>query len=157
MVLVLVGVQGSGKSTFSNALIARAAEQPTPRRWARVNQDSIAGKPGRGTRGACENLVKASVGAGSSAVVDRMHLTRDQRAYFVKAAREANCQAHCVVLDLPLKTCIQRAVDRTAHEGDILGPMAKSHGALCGGEQRWRTSTRLVLMSWTDEWIDGEE
>ena len=44
VMIVLVGAQGSGKSTFCENL-QRAAEQAgTGRRWVRVNQDTIAGK-----------------------------------------------------------------------------------------------------------------
>lgn len=44
VMLVLVGAQGSGKSTLCENLQRAAEQAATGRRWVRVNQDTIAGK-----------------------------------------------------------------------------------------------------------------
>ena len=64
VVLLLVGVPGSGKSTFCKGL-----EQQSCLPWVRVNQDSI--KKGKGTRDACIKLARKSLQEGKWVVVDR--------------------------------------------------------------------------------------
>jgi hypothetical protein len=65
VVLLLVGVPGSGKSTFCKGL-----EQQSCLPWVRVNQDSI--KKGKGkAREACIKLARKSLQEGKWVVVDR--------------------------------------------------------------------------------------
>jgi aprataxin len=118
VVLILVGVQGAGKSTFSQALLRRA-----PDRWARVNQETIArGRPG--SRAQCVTAARAALQRGVSVVVDRANVTPEQRAFFLEVARQAGVEAHCVALDLPLKACQARAAGRAEHEGGLQGQRA---------------------------------
>ena len=69
VMLLLIGVQGSGKSTFSLELQRGGAA-----RWTRINQDSI--RPsGKGTRNDCERAARDSLANGSNCIIDRMNLT----------------------------------------------------------------------------------
>lgn len=116
IVLVLVGVQGSGKSTFCRMLM----ESQAGHGWAHVSQDTInKGRPGK--REDVENATRRALKDGKSVVVDRTHLNEEQRAYFVDIAKEAKVKVHAVVLQ-PVKDVIARRVrDRTNHPGDVQG------------------------------------
>eukprot|EP00887_Chlorella_sp_A99_P000125 scaffold16.g125.t1 len=85
--LVLVGLQGAGKSTFAAALAQRSTLT-----WERINQDSIAGPGRRGTREMCLEATAAALSAGRSAVVDRTNLERDQRRPFVRVAQQLGAE-----------------------------------------------------------------
>ncbi|KAL4430393.1 hypothetical protein ABPG77_002199 [Micractinium sp. CCAP 211/92] len=147
VMLVLVGVQGAGKSTFCNALIRRKqqqqghqqAGQAQPRgsqqqeqqqqqqqqqqepRWVRINQDSIAGPGRRGSREQCLEAARAALQRGDSCLIDRTNVGQDQRRPFVRLAQQQGAQAHCLVLKLPRKLCMDRAAARTDHEGGLQG------------------------------------
>ncbi|WFD35396.1 hypothetical protein MCUN1_002250 [Malassezia cuniculi] len=74
-VLVLVGVVGSGKSTFASAV----AEQLG---WTRCNQDELRRR---------DNVIAAAKDAlesGRSVVIDRTNLDAMQRAHWIDLARE---------------------------------------------------------------------
>lgn len=70
VMLVLVGIPGSGKSTFAQSLVQRSKAPDSPMRWVAVNQDTI-GKGKRGTREQCINAASAALIAGASVIVDR--------------------------------------------------------------------------------------
>jgi DNA 3'-phosphatase len=116
IVLVLVGVQGSGKSTFCHKLM----ESEAGNGWVHVSQDTInKGRPGK--REQVENATRRALMDGKSVVVDRTHLSEEQRAYFVDIAKEAKVKVHAVVLQ-PAKDVIARRVrDRTNHPGGVEG------------------------------------
>lgn len=84
--LVLVGISGSGKSTFAAELARRSA-----RPWRRVNQDTIDGG-GRGTREQCLQAARAALQAGQDVIVDRTNVSREQRAGFIDAARSLGAE-----------------------------------------------------------------
>ena len=80
VIVILVGVPGSGKSTFCAQLIAKGSTS-----WVRVNQDSInSGR--RGSKQQCLAAARAAVLAGHSCVVDRCHQDAQQRSDFIKLA-----------------------------------------------------------------------
>lgn len=68
-VLILVGIQGSGKSTFSKLF--------TKSGWARVSQDDL------GTRIKCEQFTVEYLKQGRSVVVDRCNFDRTQRHHWI--------------------------------------------------------------------------
>ncbi len=86
VIVILVGVPGSGKSTFCAQLMARGSTS-----WVRVNQDSISnGK--RGSKQQCLAAARAAVLAGHSCVVDRCHQDAQQRSDFIKLAVALHCE-----------------------------------------------------------------
>jgi aprataxin len=124
--IVLVGLQGAGKSTFAAALQGRAgAGGGGTLRWTRVCQDVIAGPGRRGTRAQCVAAAAAALRRGEGVIIDRTNVTAEQRFDFLAAARAAGAPAHCVFLDLPAAACAARAAGRAAHEGGVQGPGAR--------------------------------
>ncbi|CAL5220154.1 g2117 [Coccomyxa viridis] len=121
VVVILVGVPGAGKSTFSTALQAAS-----PGRWERVNQDTVAGPGRKGSRPLCVAAARAALQAGHGAIIDRCNWDGPQRKDFIALAKQLHCEAHAIVLDLPTQLCANRAAARVDHEGGLDGPGAKS-------------------------------
>ena len=113
LLLVLSGLQGSGKSTFASRL--------PPASWARLCQDTVS----NGRRGSKEQVLVAALAAlraGRHVAIDRTNLTVEQRAPFLHLATALGCEAHAVELALPLETCKCRVLARSAdHESGVAG------------------------------------
>ncbi|KAL6574576.1 hypothetical protein OROMI_011861 [Orobanche minor] len=117
IVLVLIGLPGSGKSTFCDEVM-RISSRP----WARVCQDNINnGKAG--TKIQCLSIAASALKDGKSLLIDRCNINREQRADFLKLGGPQT-EKHAVVLDLPAKLCISRSVKRIGHEGNLQGGKA---------------------------------
>ncbi|KLO17961.1 hypothetical protein SCHPADRAFT_140534 [Schizopora paradoxa] len=85
-VLVLVGLIGSGKSTFAKEL-----ERHMPQ-FRRCNQDDL------GNRRAVEKLARESLHDGLSVCIDRTNVDETQRAHWINIARELpGTQVWCLV------------------------------------------------------------
>ncbi len=89
VVVILVGVPGSGKSTFCARLIAKGNTT-----WVRVNQDSISNGR-RGSKQQCLAAARNAVLAGHSCILDRCHQDAQQRSDFIKLAAALHCEV-CV-------------------------------------------------------------
>jgi predicted kinase len=100
--LVLVGVPGSGKSTF--------AKQLEPLGWVRVNQDDL------GSRNKCKELVVKSFKENKKVVIDRCNFDVNQRKAWLDLAKDYNCKAvSAIVFDTPHAVCKDRVVNRQGH------------------------------------------
>ncbi len=86
VVVILVGVPGSGKSTFCARLIAKSNTT-----WVRVNQDSISNGR-RGSKQQCLAAAREAVLAGHSCILDRCHQDAQQRSDFIKLAAGLHCE-----------------------------------------------------------------
>ncbi|KAG2429067.1 hypothetical protein HXX76_011307 [Chlamydomonas incerta] len=119
VLLLLAGLPGSGKSTFSRSLQEASAVS-----WVHVNQDAISkGKPGK--REQCVAAVRAALAEGSCCIIDRCHLDASQRVTFLQLAAECRVAAHCVALTMPAKECAGRVAARTDHPGGVQGDRNK--------------------------------
>jgi DNA 3'-phosphatase len=139
IMLILVGVQGSGKSTFCRLLVSGQDNNNDDdvivndnrkkigtdnarqrRRWIWLSQDTINnGRPGR--REQVEEEARIAIKQGHSVVIDRMHLDPLQRAYFFNIAEFCNVPAHIVVFNPPKAKIIERIKNRTNHPGNVQG------------------------------------
>jgi len=119
ILIVLCGVQGSGKSTFCSTIVGGNVD--SERRWVSYAQDTIGknGKPGK--REAVEIAVRNALVSGKSVVVDRTHIEAVQRSYFVELGRELKVPVHAVVLNPPESVILKRVRSRTDHPGNVEG------------------------------------
>ncbi|KZT27756.1 hypothetical protein NEOLEDRAFT_1034330, partial [Neolentinus lepideus HHB14362 ss-1] len=108
VVLILVGLIGSGKSTFAQAL-----EKHLPQ-YRRCCQDELGGDRRR-----VEALARQTLREGLNVCVDRTNTNRRisrQRAHWIKIAREVPGTAIWVlVFDTPYQVCMGRLRERIDH------------------------------------------
>ncbi|KAL7581009.1 hypothetical protein ACA910_005818 [Epithemia clementina (nom. ined.)] len=133
ILLLLCGVQGSGKSTFCNQLIGASNEKDGKNdsdnatenninnyNWIHLSQDTINnGKPGKREKVEAEAI--AALQRGQSVVVDRMHLDPEQRSYFVQLAESQRVPVHAILLNPGRHVISQRVKERTNHPGKVQG------------------------------------
>ena len=112
LLLILVGVQGSGKSTFSQSL---------GQGWCHLSQDTILkGRPGerKGVEAAARSMLEQNQ---KSVVIDRMHLDAAQRQHFIQIGKEAGVHVHCLVFMASKDEISKRVKQRTNHPGAVEG------------------------------------
>ncbi|PBK99358.1 P-loop containing nucleoside triphosphate hydrolase protein [Armillaria gallica] len=101
IVLILVGLIGSGKSTFAQAL---QEHFPT---FRRCNQDDL------GNRRVVEQLARDSLRQGLSVCVDRTNFNEAQRKYWIQIAQEfPGTLIWVIVFDTPYEVCVSRLRER---------------------------------------------
>eukprot|EP00544_Gedaniella_sp_CCMP2646_P001987 CAMPEP_0202504584 /NCGR_PEP_ID=MMETSP1361-20130828/44934_1 /ASSEMBLY_ACC=CAM_ASM_000849 /TAXON_ID=210615 /ORGANISM="Staurosira complex sp., Strain CCMP2646" /LENGTH=283 /DNA_ID=CAMNT_0049138119 /DNA_START=17 /DNA_END=868 /DNA_ORIENTATION=+ len=105
IMLILVGLPGSGKSTFAKSL-----ESSAPHVFVRINQDSL------GNRRRCEQVTRQTLARGKVAIIDRCNFDSSQRRYFIDIAREYQVPVDCISLELPKEECVRRCEFRENHE-----------------------------------------
>ena len=115
LLLMLVGAQGSGKSTVAQRIV-----EHNPDQWAHFSQDTIQnGKPGK--REQVEAAVERALHENKCVIVDRMHLDASQREPFVALAQRLSVPVHALVLNPPLALLAQRVKARQDHPGNVQG------------------------------------
>ena len=121
IMLLLSGVQGSGKSTFCEKVCApENGDTSSSKSWVHYSQDTInKGKPGK--REAVEEKVREAVLGGQSVIVDRTHLDPTQRKHFVDIAKELEVPVHILVLQPSKDLIAKRVRERTNHPGRVEG------------------------------------
>ncbi|KAK7445415.1 hypothetical protein VKT23_014832 [Stygiomarasmius scandens] len=104
VLLICVGLIGSGKSTFAISL-----EKHFPN-FVRCNQDEL------GDRRSVENRARASLNEGRSVCIDRTNFNPAQRRYWIDIAHEfPGTLIWVIVFDTPYEECTQRLQLRTSH------------------------------------------
>ncbi|KAI0634719.1 P-loop containing nucleoside triphosphate hydrolase protein [Trametes polyzona] len=104
VVLVLVGLIGSGKSTFAEAL-----ERHSPH-FRRCSQDEL------GDRRSVEALARRSLADGQSVCIDRTNFDESQRATWINIAHQfPQAEPWVIVFDTPYEICAARISERTGH------------------------------------------
>jgi atypical dual specificity phosphatase len=121
--LLLCGLPGSGKSSFTRALVKRTnACVSNPRRrqneaaWTEVDSDAS-------NRSGCERIV--SQGAQGKLVLDRCNGERSDREWFLRLAASWSSHATAVWFDLPSELCEARAMQRVDHPSLPPGPRVR--------------------------------
>ncbi|KAF8582755.1 P-loop containing nucleoside triphosphate hydrolase protein [Ramaria rubella] len=104
VVLLLVGLIGSGKSTFAEAL------QTFFPHFRRCNQDDL------GDRRRVESLAEHSLAQGLSVCIDRTNFDERQRQHFINIAQKfPDTVVWALVFDTPYEICASRIRLRTNH------------------------------------------
>ncbi|KAG7093784.1 hypothetical protein E1B28_007431 [Marasmius oreades] len=104
VVLILVGLIGSGKSTFAEALARHFAN------FQRCSQDDL------GDRQAVEELARQSLRQGLSVCIDRTNFNASQRRYWIDIAREfPGTSIWVIVFNTPYEECAARIRKRVSH------------------------------------------
>ena len=135
--LLLCGPQGAGKSVFSSQLLANEAGGSSEGGddgggggggggsgdpvWVHVSQDTISKAGTAGSRPQVERAARAALARGRCVVVDRMHLTAEQRRPFIVVAEEAAVPVDVAVLCPPLAEMQRRVRVRTHHPTGFQG------------------------------------
>ncbi|KAJ7054034.1 ATP dependent DNA ligase [Mycena amicta] len=101
--LVLVGLPGSGKSWFSQALLAR-----DPKGWRRISQDDA------GSRASCEKEI-GHRGAEGRSLLDRCNTAAVDRKAWLELAANWAVAPVCVWFDYDKTLCESRAQMRAGH------------------------------------------
>ena len=120
--LILVGAQGSGKSTFSESLLRTE-------RFVRISQDEL------GSRGHCETLIGKRQTRGQCIILDRCNFTAaDRRSWLAMWGGDIN-DAVAVYFDYPEKVLKARVSARRNHPtipfGGGAGAVAIDHHFYC--------------------------
>lgn len=116
-ILVLVGLPGSGKSTFASALHEYSYCKC-------VNQDELK------SRGLCLSAASEALTSSTHVIIDRCNQTKKQRDHWIQLAKGLVSKTgdstgdqslpdrivvHCVYLKVPPKVCIARCRSRLNH------------------------------------------
>jgi protein phosphatase len=102
-VIVLVGVAGSGKSTFAARHFASDEILSSDAFRARIGRDEADQSVTRAAFGALHRALATRVRAGRLTVVDATNVTESARRTILARARAAGVPAIAIVLDLPLE------------------------------------------------------
>jgi predicted kinase len=103
VMIILVGLIGSGKSTFAQAL-----EHHLPGQFRRCNQDDL------GKRTLVEGLARRTLREGISPCIDRTNFDAAQRSHWVNIAKEfPETPVWIIVFDTPKDVCATRLRKRT--------------------------------------------
>ncbi|KAF9786487.1 AAA domain-containing protein, partial [Thelephora terrestris] len=91
-------------STFAQAL-----EQHQPGTFRRCNQDDL------GNRRRVEALARQTLQLGLSVCIDRTNFDAQQRAHWIRIARDFSATVRVLVFDTPVQVCLERLRTRTGH------------------------------------------
>nr|KIR85795.1 hypothetical protein I308_03905 [Cryptococcus tetragattii IND107] len=142
VLLILVGLPGSGKTTFAEALV-RASSMPITspegagkvrpsvirRPWIRASQDDAPRK----RRQECESRVRWGLKKGYNVLVDRVGFDPVQRSHFVAIADDQ--------LSRPLVYCLILSVSQETLQSRLLG--REFHPTIHGGEEGMRVLSQM--------------
>ena len=101
---ILVGLPGSGKSWFSESLLAR-----NPSGWIRISQDETR------SRDACETEIGRTPSKGKRVLLDRCNTSASERKSWLELAANWAVSPVCVYFDYGAELCTSRAQMRAGH------------------------------------------
>ena len=114
LLVVLVGVPGSGKSTFSKALFSAHVNGLSGGQWSRISQDVL------GSRGRCIKAARRALAAGDHVLIDRCNFDVAQRSHWLQLDVHPP-PSHRVAVYLPVDPAEarRRVLSRGLHEGRV--------------------------------------
>lgn len=106
LVIILVGIPGSGKSTIARTI--STSNRSDNRTWEVVNQDTLKSRQ--------QVLIRARLALErrKSVIIDRCNIDYSQRQHWISLAREHNAHPVCVIVPncLNISVCASRATLR---------------------------------------------
>jgi hypothetical protein len=103
--IILVGIPGSGKSHFAEAL-----QTANSNLYVRINQDTL------GSRRQCEVFCHSVIRDGKCPIIDRCNFDDKQRQHFLQIATRLGIPVDCIEFRYSIDECIQRCQQRKGHE-----------------------------------------
>ncbi|KAF5351303.1 hypothetical protein D9758_008052 [Tetrapyrgos nigripes] len=101
---MLVGLPGSGKSWFSQSLMARDSKH-----WSHISQDES------GSRASCETEIGYSRDGKAKVILDRCNTSASDRKTWLDLAANWAANPVCVWFDYDKELCLSRAQTRAGH------------------------------------------
>eukprot|EP01031_Cornospumella_fuschlensis_P028545 gene28545-34457_t len=155
LVLVLCGIPGSGKSTFSKGLCEKcdwyASENAAKRHWRSFNQDAL------GSRNAVYREADSALRQGFNIIIDRCNFDLEQRAHWIRLANGwRNTVAIALVMPnhTDLQVCEERAFNRV---DDIHDPLTDWHAVCSGMARSYLPPTRREGFAYVVECVTSQE
>lgn len=118
VVVVLVGLPGTGKSHFSNCVVHGS------RKWTRICQDVLR------SRKKCEQECAVALARGNNVIIDRTNVNAEQRKHWIVIAKNHDVKIYCICLrasstnatsSSELSTLVSRCVTRSHHDAEFRG------------------------------------
>ncbi|CAJ1894937.1 unnamed protein product [Cylindrotheca closterium] len=141
--ILLIGLPGSGKSTFSNLLV-----EAMPYKFARINQDQL------GTRQKCIKAANEALDDNKCIILDRCNFDSAQRSTWFDLAKKRKIPVYGLALQVPKLLCIQRCQGRGNHETVAAKDAAKVVNIVARGfqlpskeEQQGKFRSYLTLLN----------
>ena len=116
VLVILVGLPGSGKSTFSRYLYETAYYRVgrgnflNDRGWRIVNQDQL------GDRRTCERVAANHLRRGDNVIIDRCNINLRQRSTWIAMGQRFHASVASVYFDVQLNVCLRRVSLREDHQ-----------------------------------------
>lgn len=98
-IIIMVGIPGSGKSTFANKY----------KNYKIISQDEL------GSRYLCLSTFRQYLSEGKNVIVDRCNINKMQRILWINIAKEHKVEIDCVNLIINKETAIKRILERKGH------------------------------------------
>jgi predicted kinase len=152
VMLILSGLQGSGKSTFAKRLL-----EENPGQWVRVNWDTQRRQtPGYKFSKAAENKIKtdsydqvrSAAAAGLSVVIDNTNLTDDSIGKWTRLGSTLGFHVRVQEFRTPISECVKRDAARVGEE--FIGRAAIERQALWNGRIDFPVGRKIVIVD-----VDG--
>jgi len=124
--LILQGLPGSGKSTFTKTIIDQSPNSPNSPKWIRVNRDDLRVMCGLEwnqdnevfIKEIEEEFVRRAIRSGKNVVVDDTNLANETCQRWKNLAAFLDCNIEFKFFYTPLETCIYRDSLRTNPVGE---------------------------------------
>ena len=107
VLVILVGIPGSGKSTFSRNFLELARNYD--QRWIIVSQDEL------GDRSWCERVAENHLRVGGNVIIDRCNINESQRQIWIRMGWRWNAIIVTLYFSLHLEICLWRVSRRRGH------------------------------------------
>lgn len=112
-VVALIGVSGSGKTTFANTFFKKTEVLSSDYFRALVSDDETNQLVTAQAFDALYFVADTRLSLGNLTVIDATNVQKEARAPILALAKQQNCQAVAIVLNIPEKICKERNENRT--------------------------------------------